>query len=144
MQHIGESVSLRMCNSNNNGMQFTVSFSPHEPKIPFGTQVPPFPVNAVFSVNAIPFRHHCLAKRNGVHRRTGLRGKGGRRGGWCRGRIWSGRRPPFPFCFPNALHHSVWPKMVQRETQVQTEISKTSVDLQWQECQTEPPAREGT
>ena len=96
------------------------------------------------SVSAVSFRHHSLAKRNGARRRTGLRGKGGRRGGWCRGRIWSGRRPPFPFCFPNALHHSVWPKMVQRETQVQTEISKTGVDLHWQECQTEPPAREGT
>ena len=30
----------------------------------------------------------------------GLRGKGGRRGGWCRSRIRSGRRPPFPFSFP--------------------------------------------
>ena len=117
---------------------------PRELEIPFGPQVPPFPVSAVFFVSAVPFRHRSLAKRKGASRRTGLRGKGGRRGGWCRGRIWSGRRPPFPFCFPNALHHSVWPKMVQRETQVQTEISKTGVDLHWQECQTEPPAREGT
>ena len=47
-------------------MQFTVSFSPHEPKIPFGPQVPPSPFNTVFSVCVVPFRHRSLAKRNGA------------------------------------------------------------------------------
>ena len=83
-----------------------VNHRPCDPEIPFGPQVPPFPVSAVFSVSAVPFSQHSLSKRNGVRRRTGLRGKGGRRGGSCRGRIWSERRPPFPFSFPSAMCHS--------------------------------------
>ncbi len=104
-----------------NKMIVFVNHRPCEPEIPFGPQVPPFPVSAVFSVSAVPFRQYNLAKRNGARRRTGLRGKGGRRGGWCRGRIRAGRRPPFPFVPHETLHHS--------ETR---------------QRQVEPPARQGT
>ncbi|MCR4826597.1 MAG: hypothetical protein K5882_06570 [Bacteroidales bacterium] len=66
MQHIGESVSLRMCNSNNNGMQFTVSFSPREPEFPFAQSAPPFSANSVGAVNADAYRKCGLGKRNGA------------------------------------------------------------------------------
>ena len=48
-----------------------VNHRPCEPEIPFGPQVPASPVSAVFSVSAVPFRNHSLAKRNGARHRTG-------------------------------------------------------------------------
>lgn len=52
-----------------------VNHRPREPEIPFGPQVPPFPASAVFSVSAVPFRHHSLAKRNGARRRHQTRSR---------------------------------------------------------------------
>ena len=105
-----------------------VNYRPCEPEIPFGPQVPPSPFNTVFSVSAVPFRHRSLAKRNGAfavryclclrvtrsivnHYAIGTPGAVNH----C-----PGEQP---------MHHSVWPKMVQRETQVQTTTCKTGFGL---------------
>ena len=116
---------------------------PCEPEIPFGRSLSPSLVSAVTSVSAIPFRHDSLAKRNGAFAvRYCLRLRVTRSivnhcaiGTPSTAKHRPGEQP---------MHHSVWPKMAQRETQVQTTNCKTGIGLQWQECQTESHTRQGS
>ena len=86
------------------------------------------PVSAVKFVSAVALRHRGQAKRNGAF---AVR--------YClRLRVTRSIVNHFAIGTPGAvnhrpgeqpMHHSVWPKMAQRETQVQTTTCKTGIGL---------------